>query len=387
LRKICIVITARPSYSRVRGVLDILKNSEAVELQIVVAGSAVLERYGKVADQIKQDGFKIDVEVSCVLEGDSRYNMARTTGIAIQSLTNVFEALKPDIVVTIADRYETIATSIAASYSGITLAHIQGGEVTGSIDERVRHANTKLADIHFPSTELAKKRILSMGENPKKVFITGCPSIDIACKINFDKLDFKPERRYLGVGPSLDLASDFCVAMLHPDTNRDNKTEEDANIVIQSLKSFAPKLQVYWFWPNIDAGSDGVSRALRKIRERHDDLPWHFFRSLEPVDFLTLTYWSKFLIGNSSVGIREASFLGIPVINVGNRQQGRERWVSITDCDYQQAGIETAIETELNRSNRFPKNLAYGDGQSSTKIAQVLIQEPLVKEKMFYGEF
>ena len=186
-RKICVVVTARPSYSRIKSALTAIKAHPSLELQLVIAGSALLDRYGNAADFIEKDGFKAAAKVFMVLEGENPTTMAKTTGIGVMELTNVFYNLQPDAVVTIADRFETIATSIAAAYQNIPLVHIQGGEVTGSIDEKVRHANTKLADLHLVSSEDARERVIKLGEDPEKVINTGCPSIDLVKEICSEK--------------------------------------------------------------------------------------------------------------------------------------------------------------------------------------------------------
>lgn len=195
-RKIAVVITARPSYSRVKTVLTALKNAPDVELQLIVAASALLDRYGNAVERIEADGFEVTARVFNVLEGENLTAAAKTTGIGILELSTVFDNLKPDIVVSIADRFETIATAISASYMNIPLAHIQGGEVTGNIDEKVRHAVTKLADYHFVASEGAKERVIKLGENPDFVFNTGCPSIDLAVEVLANpELDFDPDRK------------------------------------------------------------------------------------------------------------------------------------------------------------------------------------------------
>src|SRR6187431_8212 len=182
-RKIAVVITARPSYSRVKTVLSAIDKHPNLELQLVVAASALLDRYGSAVNYIEKDGFTIAAKVFNVLEGENLTAAAKTTGIGILELSTVFDNLVPDIVVTVADRFETMATAIAASYMNIPLAHIQGGEVTGNIDEKVRHAITKLADYHFVASENAKERVIQLGENTEMVFNTGCPSIDLAEEI------------------------------------------------------------------------------------------------------------------------------------------------------------------------------------------------------------
>ncbi len=218
-RKIAVVVTARPSYSRIKTVLTALKNHPKMELQLVVAASALLDRYGSAVNYIEKDGFTIAARVFNVLEGENLTAAAKTTGIGILELSTVFDNLKPDIVVTIADRFETMATAIAASYMNIPLAHIQGGEVTGNIDEKVRHAITKLADYHFVASESAKERVIKLGENPTMVFNTGCPSIDLAKNIkNSNSLSFNPYERYGGVGAKPNLNNGYLVVMQHPDT-------------------------------------------------------------------------------------------------------------------------------------------------------------------------
>ena len=181
-RKICVVVTARPSYSRIRTALTAIAAHADLELQLVVAASALLDRYGNAIQSIERDGFAIRARVYMVLEGENLVTSAKSTGIGLSELATVFDNIKPDAVVTIADRYETLATAVAASYMNIPLVHVQGGEVTGSIDEKVRHSVTKLANLHLVSTKLAGERVKKLGEDPASVHVTGCPSIDIAAE-------------------------------------------------------------------------------------------------------------------------------------------------------------------------------------------------------------
>src|SRR5574343_1753893 len=218
-RKIAVVITARPSYSRVKTVLTAIKKHPELELQLIVAASALLDRYVSAVNFIEKDGFEIAAKVFNVLEGENLTAAAKTTGIGILELSTVFDNLKPDVVVTVADRFETMATAISASYMNIPLAHIQGGEVTGNIDEKVRHANTKLADIHFVASESAKERVIKLGEDPSYVFNTGCPSIDLAAHVKENAaLDFNVYEKYGGVGATPDYSNGYLVVMQHPVT-------------------------------------------------------------------------------------------------------------------------------------------------------------------------
>ena len=369
-RKICAVITARPSYSRVKTALQAIKDHPALELQLVVAGSALLDRYGNAVDFIEKDGFVIDEKVFMVLEGENKTAMAKTTGIGVMELANVFYKLQPAAVITIADRFETIATSIAAAYQNIPLVHLQGGEVTGNIDEKVRHANTKLADIHFVTSEDAKKRVERMGEDAAYVYNTGCPSIDIAAEVlKSPNLDFDPIEKYGGVGGAFSASEGYLVVMQHPVTT---EYSEAKDAVLKTLRVVdALGIPTFWFWPNVDAGADGTSNGIRSYRERYNPKNIHFFKNMEPNDFLSLLLNSKCLIGNSSVGIRECSFLGVPVVNIGTRQNRRLRGENVIDVAYEEDAIKSAIESQISNPKNT-KSTVYGNGESGKKIAAIL---------------
>lgn len=378
-RKICVVITARPSYSRIKSALIAIKNHPKLELQLVVAGSALLGRYGNAVDYIEKDGFTVDEKVFMVLEGENPTAMAKTTGLGVMELSNVFYKLQPDAVVTIADRFETIATPIAASYQNIPLVHIQGGEVIGNIDEKVRHANTKLADVHLVASEDAKSRVIKLGENPEMVFNTGCPSIDLAKGIlKSPALDFNPIKKYGGVGLEIDWENGYLVVMQHPVTTEYDEARKDVTTTLQAIKEL--NIPTFWFWPNVDAGSDGTSSGIRTFRELQQPKNIHFFKNMEPNDFLRLLKNSKCLIGNSSVGIRECAYLGVPVVNIGTRQNRRKRGNNVIDVMYQKEDIIDAIKNRLELSELITEHI-YGDGEAGEKIADVLATIPLTFHK------
>ncbi len=369
-RKICVVITARPSYARIKTALQAIKEHPNLELQLVLAGSALLERYGNAFRVIESDGFEIAEKIYNILEGETPTAMAKTTGIAIMELATAFYNLRPDIVVTIADRFETIATSIAASYQNIPLAHIQGGEVTGNIDEKVRHANTKLADIHLVASDDAKQRVLKMGEEESMVFNTGCPSMDLAREVlENSELDFSPLVKYGGVGALINCKDRYLVVMQHPVTAEFKKSKEHIRETLQAIDEL--DIPTFWFWPNVDAGSDGISKGIRSFREKYDSSHIHFFKNMEPQDFLRLIKNSECLIGNSSVGIRECAFLGIPVVNIGSRQNGRQRAKNVIDCSYNKKKIKNAILKHLEHGH-YDSEFIYGDGYAGYKIADIL---------------
>src|SRR5690606_30358797 len=313
----------------------------------------------------------IDAKVFMVLEGENKTSMAKTTGLGVMELANTFYNLKPDAVITIADRFETLATSIAASYQNIPLIHIQGGEVTGNIDEKVRHANTKLADIHIVASEDAKKRVLKMGEDERYVFNTGCPSIDIAHEISKEpQLNFDPIEKYGGVGKMINWKDGYIVVMQHPVTNEYEQTRENITNTLRAVHELG--IPAFWFWPNVDSGSDGTSSGIRSFRENYRPNNIHFFKNMIPEDFLRLLCNSKCLVGNSSVGIRECAFLGVPVVNIGTRQCGRARGKNVIDVSYSQEDIKNGILNRLQIPNVITKDTIYGDGSSGKKIANIL---------------
>ena len=378
-RKICVVVTARPSYSRIKTALKAIQGHPALELQLVVAASALLERYGSAVNFIEKDGFQIAAKVFNVLEGENLTAAAKTTGIGILELSSVFENLRPDIVVTIADRFETIATAISAAYMNIPLAHIQGGEVTGNIDEKVRHSITKLADYHFVASSDALKRVLKLGENPEFVFNTGCPSIDIAKEVLEDsKQLFDVFDKYMGSGKKLNLNNGYVVVMQHPVTTEYNQSRQHIETTLDALSEI--KKPVLWFWPNVDAGADGTSKGIRVFREFKDTSNFHFFKNMESDDFLILLNHANCLVGNSSAGIRECSYLGVPVVNIGTRQAGRERGLNVIDCNYENVEILNAINFQIQKG-KYQSDKIYGDGASGYKIADLLANLQLQFDK------
>ena len=378
-RKICVVVTARPSYSRIRTALRAIREHPDLELQLVVAASALLDRYGNAIHAIERDGFPIAARVYMVVEGENLVTSAKSTGLGLVELATVFDNLQPDAVVTIADRYETLANAVAASYMNIPVVHVQGGEVTGSIDEKVRHAVTKLSNLHLVSTNGAAERVIKLGEEPSTVIVTGCPSIDIAAEVCARPgLDFDPFTKYGGVGPKTDLSNGYLVVMQHPVTTEYEEARQQVEETLYAVKGCS--LPVLWFWPNVDAGSDGTSKGIRMFREREQPDNFHLFRNMFPEDFLRLLVHSTAIVGNSSVAIRECSYLGVPAVNVGSRQQGRERGRNVIDVPHDRAAIADAIAAHRRRGRPAADHL-YGDGRAGARIADCLAGAPLTVEK------
>lgn len=378
-RTICVVVTARPSYSRIRTALEAIRQHPGLTLQLVVAASALLDRYGNAVQSIEGDGFDVSQRVYMVLEGENLVTSAKSTGIGLSELATVFDNLRPDAVVTVADRYETIATAVAASYMNIPVVHVQGGEVTGSVDEKVRHAVTKLSNLHLVSTARARERVIRLGEPEHTVIVTGCPSIDIARAVAArPEMDFDPFQKYGGVGPKADLSKGYLVVMQHPVTTEYDEARRQVEETLYATRDFG--LPVLWFWPNVDAGSDGTSKGIRVFREREKPDNLHLFRNMLPEDFLRLLLHSTAIVGNSSVAIRECSFLGVPAVNIGTRQQGRERGSNVIDVGHERAAIAAALRAHAARG-RLPSDHLYGDGTAGRRVAECLATSELTIEK------
>ena len=377
-RKVCVVITARASYSRFKTAIKAIDNHPELELFLVVSTSALLTKFGSASDVIEKDGFTINAKIYNALEsGNNLIGQAKTTGLGIIELSNVLNNEKPDCVVSIADRYETMATAIAASYMNIPLIHIQGGEVTGNIDEKVRHSITKLADLHLVSTALAKERVIKLGEVVEHVHITGCPSIDIAHQVE-SALPFDVYEKYGGVGSLPDYSEGYLVVMQHSVTSEYEASQFHIEETLKAIANIGKP--TFWFWPNMDVGTDGISKGIRMRREKGELENIHFFKNMEPTDFLVLLKNSQCIVGNSSVGIRECSYLGVPTINIGSRQGGRERGPNVMDVGYSHQEIEAAIQKQIAHG-MYAKSTLYGEGDAGDKIARIIATEQLTTTK------
>tara|TARA_X000000950_G_scaffold287944_1_gene402484 strand:- start:2626 stop:3780 length:1155 start_codon:yes stop_codon:yes gene_type:complete len=378
-RKICFVLVNRANYGRVRSLMIRLKDSKYFELQTVLISSTLLKKYGSLVDLVRKDGIKINFQLFNHIEGENLYTMTKSTGLALLDLSSAFQRLKPDMIFTIGDRYETLSTAITASFLNIFLVHLQGGELTGSIDEVVRHSITKLSNLHLVATKKSRKRVIQMGENPKSVLNVGCPSIDIIKKINFStNVDLKKYK--FGVGDRVELKKPYYVVLLHPVTT---DYENNKNLIKETIEAIK-KLnnQIVWLWPNNDAGSNFITNKIRTLREKKINLKINFYINFEVNDYLKLISKCKCLIGNSSSGIRESSYLGVPVVNIGDRQNFRERGKNIIDVDIDSNKILKAIKSIHNK--KIIKSHIYGDGNANNKILKVLKTCDLNTKKFFY---
>lgn len=381
-KKICVVIGSRANYGSIKSAMRAIKNHPSLELQLVVTASALLDRYGSVVNLIERDGFFIDEKVFTLVEGETLGTMAKSTGLSLMELPTVFERLKPDVVLTVGDRFETIANAVAAAYLNIPLAHTMGGEVSGTIDESIRHAVTKLAHIHFPACEQARDRIIRMGEDPANVHLVGCPRMDIVAEVLAEGKAPDEEILKLGVGGKLDFTEPFLLVSQHPVTTEYGAGEKQIHETLLAVQSTG--LSAIILWPNADAGSEHVARGIRKFREHQDASNMHFFKNLPSDAYIRLLAKTACLIGNSSSAIREGAFIGTPSVNVGTRQQGRQRGKNVVDVTYDHALITDAIKHQIEHG-RYASEPIYGDGHAGEKIAEVLAMcNVSIQKKMTY---
>jgi UDP-hydrolysing UDP-N-acetyl-D-glucosamine 2-epimerase len=377
-RKVCVVVASRANYARIKTGLEAVRDHPELELQLVAGASLVLERFGNALEVLTMDGFSPDATIRFIIEGETPATMAKSTGLGLLELPTVFELLQPDVVVTVADRFETIATAVAASYMNIPVAHTQGGEVSGSIDESVRHAVTKLAHVHFPATELAAQRVVAMGEDPAWVFNVGCPSIDLVART-----DLGLRRDVLlrsGVGEPFDPDGPFVLVMQHPVTTEYGFGFDQINQTLEAVAAVG--MQALVFWPNVDAGSEDVAKGIRVFRELGRAHGFHFFRNLPPEDFIRLMAHCACMVGNSSAALREGSFLGTPAVTIGTRQQGRERGPNLVDVDHDRDEIADAVRDQIAHGP-YERSTLFGDGTAGRKIADKLAEvRPSVQKKL-----
>lgn len=378
MRKICVVIGSRANYSSIKSAMQAIRDHSELELQLIVGASALLDRYGSVVRLIESDGFAPVAKVHMLIEGETPATMAKSTGLGLMELPTLFAQLQPDFVLTVGDRFETMATTLAAAYMNIPIAHTMGGEVSGTIDESIRHAVTKFAHVHFPASRGAMERIIKLGEEPKHVHQVGCPRIDLVAEILEKDENPSDEIFATGVGEKLRLDKPFVLVSQHPVTTEYGSGEQQIAATLEALRALG--LPAIVLWPNADAGSEDIARGIRKWRERGLDKHMHFFKNL-PIDvYVRLMKRTACLVGNSSSGIREGAFIGTPAVNIGSRQAGRERGQNVIDVAPDRDAIRAAVEKQIGHG-LYSMDPIYGDGGAGRRIAAILAQENVDVQK------
>ena len=375
--KICVTITTRGNYSKLKSVMDCINADPDLELQVIAGGEAVLPKYGNIIKDLKPDRI-----IPYIVDGETPLTMAKSSGLALIEFATAFSDLAPDVVLVVGDRFDTLAIVMAATYSNIPVAHIEGGEVSGSIDESIRHAITKMSHIHFPATDDAALRIIEMGEDPESVYMVGATSLDVTRDIDYTDLEeYNHLEKISGVGGRIAIHDDYIVVLYHPVTTEcdeaHNQVEELCKAVLRC------DYQTIWIWPHSDAGSDGVSKAIREFREKIPyNYPIRFFKSLPLEMYLSLLKESVCLVGNSSSGIREASFLGVPVVNIGSRQDDRERAENVIDVLCTDRDISDGIFKQYEHGH-YSSDYTYGDGNSGRQIVDILKNKKIAIQKRY----
>lgn len=372
MNKVCVVIGSRANYSSIKSAMRAFKAHDGIKLQLVLSASAILDRYGSVNKLIEEDGFAPDAEIHMLIEGETPETMAKSTGLGLLELPTVLSRLEPDFVVVIGDRFETMSVTLAAAYMNIPIAHTMGGEVSGTIDESIRHATTKFAHVHFPASKGAAERIIKLGERSEDVHLVGCPRIDLVKELIEEGNGAKRAHEVIsetGVGGQIDLDQPFLLVSQHPVTTEYGLSTEHISNTLKAVSDVG--MQAIVLWPNPDAGSDEISRGIRRWREQGQDGNMRFFKNL-PIDvYIHLMNTTSCLVGNSSSGIREGAFIGTPVVNVGTRQSNRERGQNVIDCSNDAAAIHDGILRQINHG-KYAMDAVYGDGSAGVQIAEIL---------------
>jgi UDP-hydrolysing UDP-N-acetyl-D-glucosamine 2-epimerase len=338
MKRIAVLCTARPSWSKLLPICEALQGD--FELDVIAAAYAVTHNRSGVVESMIADGFAPTTMLAGALDGNTLETSVLTTGLMTIRLAQHFETTKPDLVIVCADRHETLAGMIAATYLNVPTLHLQGGEQSSSIDQKVRYANSALADWHCVSNEAAYARVLHAGAFVDRVFITGCPSIDVCRQALADATVTMGELDGYGTGLRVDPETPFTVVMMHPTTTHPETAEAEWRHALAVAQKVQKPIVV--FWPGADAGMDAMAKAMRLM---DIEARAKVVRTLPPRRFLKLLSQATYAVGNSSALIREASYFGLPRTILGDRQRGRE--YSITPSDL------------------------YGDGFAAPRIADV----------------
>ncbi|MCI4667000.1 MAG: UDP-N-acetylglucosamine 2-epimerase [Bacteroidia bacterium] len=364
MKKILYISGTRADYGLMRRTLKAIEASDHLELKVLATGMHLMESRGYTLNEIKADNFEL-IELPVIFEEDSRAAMAAFVGDSLRGMVDIFQAEKPDVILLLGDRGEMLAAASAALYLGIAVAHIHGGEVTSTVDEAVRHAITKLAQVHFPATEDSAKRILKMGESPKHVHVCGAPGLD-----GIDESLLSKEELFENLG--FDVNKALCLLIQHPVSE---EVELAASQIEASLEAILEKnLQTVIVYPNADAGGKSMIEVIQKIEGQAGIKT---FSSLQRQRFLSLMKHASVMVGNSSAGIIEAPSFQTPVVNIGERQLGRLRGKNVIDVENGKKNILKGLEMALGGED-FQNQLRgsvnpYGDGKAGERIVGHLI--------------
>ena len=371
--KICFVLLSRANYGSSKAIMEEFKKSNLFELQIIVGASAVIKKFGQIDQIIKKDGFKINETLDFQNTNLTLKSMSKTVGLGLISISDSFHKLKPDYVLTVGDRYETISTALASIHLNIPLIHTMGGERTGTLDESIRHSVSKLAHLHFVSNLDAKKRLIKMGENKKFVFNVGCPRIDTVKKTlkKYNKNKLINTINSTGVGAILKNLDNIIMLSQHSVTSEYKLTLKNYQKTFEAAKEVSQDNTIIVFWPNADPGSDQISSFIRSSREKYKLKNFRFISNLPSESYFQLMNEAKLIIGNSSSAIREGSFIGVPAVNIGSRQDSRIMSKNVINVKYDKFSILSAIKKQI-KNGKYKSESTYGNGNASKKILKII---------------
>ena len=380
-RKIAVVTTTRALYGYDRRIMRLIDESDDLELQTVVTGAHLLKEYGLSVREVEQDGFEIAARVDMVVGGDTPTAFAKSLGVCIQSMTQVFDMLAPDIVLISGDRGEILATAVTAAYMNIPVAHIQSGDLSGHIDGSARHAITKLSHIHFPSCDDSAERVKKLGEEPWRIFMVGSPQLDDVVR------GHRLSSSEVGDRLNLDMAQPTAIVIQHPILAEIDQARDQMIETMEAVKELA--IQSVVIYPNVDT----AGQEIVKVIDEYGGLPFvKVCKNLEREVFLGLAGCASVLVGNSSAGILEAPSFKLAAVNVGNRQRDRMQASNVINVPHDRRQISDAIRKALNDEG-FNKTLSqcvspYGDGHSSERIVKVLseisLDQKILDKRMTY---
>lgn len=384
MRKICVFLGGRANYSSIKSAMRAIKNHPDLTLQVILGGQGLTDKFGDLEGILENDGFYVDEKVHMLVAGDKPISMVKTAGLGLLGISDALDHLAPDFLIVVGDRYEVMAATIAAAYMNIRVAHTMGGEVTGTIDESIRHAITKFAHVHFPANKEAAERIIKLGERPEDVFTVGCPRVDHVHELllNDPSMPLDMYEKFGGVGPAFDLKEPFLLVSQHPVTTEYADAKKQITETIKACVRTG--LNIIILWPNADAGTEGISTGIRIYREKYPNAKIHAFKNL-PTDIYTrLMKNTACLVGNSSSGIREGAYIGTPCVNIGSRQNGRERGQNVIDTAPAEDEIYEAIEKQIAHGP-YESQPIYGDGHAGEQIAEILSKvEVNVQKRITY---
>ncbi len=354
--KIFIITERRADYSRFKPILDLIVKDKDLDYSLVVTGAHIKEEMGHTIDEIINDGFNIDYKIKMFTEEiDSSGSMVRSFSRVVHDVTYCLEEIKPDIILSGFDIGANLAVTIAGAHMNIPVAHIQGGEVTGTIDESIRHAMSKFSHYHFAANKDAVDRLIKMGEHPNHVFDVGCPSIDAIKQVKDNPEILKKYNL---------THKDFFILIQHPVTTESKKTSSQILTTLNALKK--ADVNVLIILPNNDTGFSDIIREVKSSN-------FTYIETLSISDYINLLKRSIGLIGNSSSGIHETATFNIPTINIGTRQNKRLRPDNVIDVDHNETEILDAIKKCVhNKDKKQDFANPYGDGDSASKIIKII---------------